>query len=466
MRSLKLLVRSRKDASALEHAVSKIIRDPFITVETLGGVRGERLCKSLEERLEPLTIAILGRGDAKCETIRAPPFSEILIAGARKVRNLTLSQLASLVSRGRAGIRMRSSWTGRAIALSRGLGRPLEEQPIHPEGDTFILYGGGASLVAALLGLDHRPGDAFVLYKTGEGIHVVYGGPKPAGALRFSRGRPEPEVLESQGSGRSMLSLDALVEENRRVIGVLEGFSKSLLEDAGYRRVIVPLSGGKDSAAALLLAVDVLGSENVAAVYVDTGIDFPENRSYALRIAERLGVELLEARADVDRGLLGGMPLPSPRNRWCTGRKLEALRRAVRSLAARGYQAIVVGDRDAESGRRSLRPPLRFDDTVGGLPVVAPLKYWGGAHVEVFLLARGLGLNPLYELGFVRTGCYLCFALRPSWELMILRSIGYYEQLARRHPEQSKLINRFLSVRLVGHDDEARGKTTSNNKEY
>ena len=466
MRSLKLLVRSRKDASALKHAISKIIGDPFIAVETLGGARGERLCRALEERLEPLTIAILGRGEAECGAIDAPPFSEVLIAGARKVRNLTLSQLASLVSRGRAGIRMRSSWTGRAIALSRGHGPLLEGQPVHPEGDSFILYGRGASLVATLLGLEHRPGDAFVLYKAGEGVHAVYGGPQPAGFLRFSRDRPEPEILEARGGRGSTFSLDTLVEENRRVVGVLEGFSKSLLAHAGFRRVIVPLSGGKDSAAALLLAVEALGSENVAAVYVDTGIDFPENRSYALRVAERLGVELVEARAGVDRGLLEGLPLPSPRNRWCTGRKLEALRRIVRGLAGRGYQAIVVGDRDAESGRRSLRPPLRFDDTMGGLPVVAPLKYWGGAHVEVLLLARGIGLNPLYELGFVRTGCYLCFALRPSWELMILRSIGYYERLARERPEQSKLINRFLSARLAGYWDETRGETKLNNKKY
>jgi len=212
--------------------------------------------------------------------------------------------------------------------------------------------------------------------------------------------------------------------------------------------VIVPWSGGKDSTAALLIAVKAFGRDRVRAIYVDTGIDFPENMEYVEEVSSKIGIDYIVERAYVDEGLLmEDMPMPSPDYRWCTGRKLEALRRAFRG-AARGKTIVVTGDRDAESGRRYKRPPARRDQETG-LPLLAPLKPWGGGHVQLYILSRGLPLNPLYEAGFYRIGCYICYSLR-SWEINVMKKAGVIDRILSRKPGHRKLIELFLDAKRKG----------------
>jgi len=51
---------------------------------------------------------------------------------------------------------------------------------------------------------------------------------------------------------------------------------------------------------------------------------------------------------------------------------------------------------------------------------VAPIKMWNVTHTQLYPLQNNIPLNPLYELGFYRLGCYICPALR-SWEIMIMK---------------------------------------------
>ena len=461
MRALKILVRGRKDASAVRHAVERIMRDPYVIVESLGGVRNSTLCRAAEDAAEPLSIVLLDRS-APPDCIIEKPLVETVHVRASKIRNMTLQSIVSAISLGRAGLRVRYSWRGSAPALGAYLGSPLEGEPIEPEGDSFILRGRGLDLLVSLTGAERAPskGRAGLLIKAGGGLHYLYTERHPSLVVRFPRAGRKPEVI-AQGSPVTGFSESELVSNSVDVLHLLEDLSLGILQGSGVRRAIVPLSGGKDSAVALVLASLVFGPENIVAVYVDTGIDFPENREYAEYIASRLGVELRIEHADVDKGLLlERLPLPTARNRWCTGRKLEALRRVISRLRTRGFEALITGDRDAESSRRSMRPPLRIDNSAG-LLVAAPLKYWSGAHVEAYLLMKGFRLNHLYNLGFVRTGCYLCFALRPSWEIRILENYGYFRELQKIKPEQAPLIERFLAA-VGGHDGRG-GEVQTNN---
>jgi 3'-phosphoadenosine 5'-phosphosulfate sulfotransferase (PAPS reductase)/FAD synthetase len=122
--------------------------------------------------------------------------------------------------------------------------------------------------------------------------------------------------------------------------------------------VFVPLSGGKDSSAALILAVKAFGAKRVTAVYVDMGVDFPHNSEYVRWLAAKLGVRLEVVRAPVlEELLLRGLPTHGA-GRWCTGLKLDALRSVLRELAQTASEpVVVVGDRDAESKSKSRRPP-------------------------------------------------------------------------------------------------------------
>ncbi|MCE4627729.1 MAG: phosphoadenosine phosphosulfate reductase family protein [Desulfurococcales archaeon] len=461
---LKILVRGRKDASAVKHAVRAIQKDPYITVESLGGVRGDKLCDLAHERAEPLTIVLLDRS-APPNCVVRKPLVETVRSSASKIRNLPLQSIVSLISRGRAGLRIRYSWYKGSILMSAHVGEPLESLEVTPEGDSFLLYSRGIEMVSRLTGIPSRvsPGEVAVLIKAGGGSHMLYGGREPSVKMRFARDSTKP-VVEYSNPPITGLSLDALLETNSGVLRELERISLEMLSREVRGRAVVPLSGGKDSSAALILAVKALGPDRVTAVYVDTGIDFDENREYAERLASRLGVELLTERADVDRGLIiERLPLPTAKNRWCTGRKLAALHRAIRRVASSARITIVVGDRDAESSKRSLRPPVRLDESLN-LPVVAPLKYWAGAHVETYLHLEGVEPNPLYLMGFLRLGCYLCFALRPSWELQLLLHSGYYKRVLRDKPEQAQLIKRFLGATLGEGLSSGRGeKARANN---
>ena len=61
---------------------------------------------------------------------------------------------------------------------------------------------------------------------------------------------------------------------------------------------IVGLSGGKDSTATLLIAIDRLGKQNVRAVFADTGNEHPETYAYLKYLEERLSIQVVRLRPD------------------------------------------------------------------------------------------------------------------------------------------------------------------------
>ncbi|OCX68252.1 hypothetical protein A6M27_13100 [Acidithiobacillus thiooxidans] len=61
---------------------------------------------------------------------------------------------------------------------------------------------------------------------------------------------------------------------------------------------IVGLSGGKDSTATLLIAIDRLGKENVQPVFADTGNEHPETYAYLEYLEESLGIHVVRLKPD------------------------------------------------------------------------------------------------------------------------------------------------------------------------
>lgn len=448
---LRILVPGRKDARAVEAMLEAFMPGWGAAVESLGGARGDRLLELLVGRMRPFTIALLGSREAwVAEEARreAPIFSEVLVTRAAKVRNNPLGVLHGLVSSARAAIRLKASWIGGGLLLAGRPGSLLEDLPLAPQGDSFLVYGQGARILSLFM-VRRIPGAA-ILYKAGGGKHLVYAGPRPMGEVYFHNGYGPPRARSYPGVPRERLSLESIVEHNQEVIGALEAHTLALLRGVGEPdTVIVPWSGGKDSTAALLVSVRAFGRDRVKAVYVDTGIDFPENLEYVEMVASRLGVDYTVKRANVDEGLLyEDMPMPDPDYRWCTGRKLDALREGFREVA-RGEVVVVTGDRDAESERRARRPLVRYDEKLG-YPVVSPLKLWSGAHVQAYILSQGIPLNSLYEKGFYRIGCYICFALR-GWEIEVMKRGGVLSRILSQRPGHKVLLDRFLELKRKGY---------------
>lgn len=453
---MKILVRSRKDASAVKHASERILGDRLLVVTSLGGKRGENLCKAIRDSVEPFTIVILGR-DENIECINnvlgSTPFTVAVKTRTRKPRNSTLEMLASTIAKAKAIMRT-ETWWDRTFIITRGKGAPLYRiaDLYTPETDSFLLWGKGLERLLSYTGYDFKPeaNSVGILFKQGQGKHRLYINSRTYTDILLPRDGRQPEPGGDAISGVSVktwASLEEMLRRNTPLIRLLEEHSLGLLEKTERRKAIVPVSGGKDSTASLLLAVKHFGPENVVAIYVDTGIDFPVNKEYVENITSRLGVELVTVKAGVDSGLTReGLPLPTPENRWCTGRKLAALASTAKRIAGNGKDyALIVGDRDAESPRRGKRGPLTLD-ILTGLERVAPIKYWSGAWTSLYILSEGLNLNPLYSEGFLRIGCYLCFSLRKSWERRILEEEGFYTRIMRVRPDLKTLISSFLET--------------------
>jgi NAD+ synthase len=75
------------------------------------------------------------------------------------------------------------------------------------------------------------------------------------------------------------------------VVSVITGFIRRQLEQTGFERLVVGVSGGVDSATVAHLAVHALGPDNVLAVRMPFRSSAAESETDALRVVEALGCD-------------------------------------------------------------------------------------------------------------------------------------------------------------------------------
>ena len=441
---IRILVRSRKDRDAVRACIERVVRDPEIEVVSLGGFRdSERIEKLLIQNIAPdrLNIVLSGREDEELfrEVLdRAPPNTVLYVVSAKKVRNLRIEHLAWEISRAKALFRNRVLWSTslESYVLEPGHGLVRVVESSDPATDVYLCTKPGCvDIMNSVTGLDR---ELYLVVRGLGGLAEVYYGPHRVAEVRIPDCFHSIELLKRVEPPDSYgLSLERVADANRGYIAMLESIARRFLERhcGDAKRVAVPWSGGKDSTAVLTLVRDVV--EHVVAVYVDTGVDFPENMEYVEELSTRLGVELIVERAPVREELEHGKPLPTHDNRWCTALKIGAILRAVKRA---GVSTVVVGDRDAESRARGLRPFVRVED---GIKYLYPIKLWSTLHVQIYLAYRNIPPNPLYEAGFYRIGCYVCPSLR-SWELIAMRRIRSYAVVSR-----SELFKKFVRMKAA-----------------
>lgn len=455
-----LFVRARKDAKALRATVEKYYSDWPIDVEALGGVRAaETLISAIMERRREgcLHVVMLGREDwSSADALEhATPLDVVVYRVPRsRVRNVRLSMLADMIVEALSSFTARVYWDFSLktyVASTKPLSRDQVMLSIPKASfvDVFLGIGLWRRLLELRCGM--RFGENPLIVRVGEGVgrHLVFQGPKAVAAIDF-----EVADLPSRRLAEDYEAVDvdvnSVLKASQPFLNVLVEWSKTLLrrafEELEPDTVVVPWSGGKDSTATLLLALEVVPRHLLQVVYVDTGTEFPQTHEYVETLARRLGVSVTRLYAGVDRELLSGSrPLPTHDNRWCTGLKLEALKRFL-SLQ-KGKKLVVVGDRGVESVKRSERTPFSQDTMIGVQDVyrVTPLKVWSALHVQLYLLSRGVNLHPLYSMGFYRVGCYMCPSLR-SWELYAMRESGIHNMLLRLS-RTAKIYRLFLEKR-------------------
>jgi 3'-phosphoadenosine 5'-phosphosulfate sulfotransferase (PAPS reductase)/FAD synthetase len=188
--------------------------------------------------------------------------------------------------------------------------------------------------------------------------------------------------------------------------------------------IVASFSGGKDSTA-LLIALQASGLP-FTAVFADTGWEHPLTLEYVDYVADKLGIVVHKV------GVPGGMVaraqtragFPTRMARWCTGElKVNPIRDFTRGLRASvGDTAGCVGVRADESAKRAGLAEL--DDDADGKQgwdgyVWRPLLRWDVLDVLTVIAKAGLKVNPLYQMGLDRVGCFPCiFASKAEVQTM------------------------------------------------
>jgi 3'-phosphoadenosine 5'-phosphosulfate sulfotransferase (PAPS reductase)/FAD synthetase/3'-phosphoadenosine 5'-phosphosulfate sulfotransferase len=445
--TLRVVVRGKKDADAVKAMLSRFYPEWSVEVVTLKGARSvEHALSQLESMGDStFTVVLLGREDEKLARELAdslPPTYVVHVVPRARVRNARIEMIAQELLRARARFRSMVWWNEDQQAYvfaARARGKLLTPEKPEPSYEPFLGLGRTNRVISKLVGR-YVPSNP-LLVRMEKNVHTIFSGPELVAKLHFRDDGLSPKVLEVHEFKGVEVSIDSLLRANRWVLEAYEKASMEFLKSLGdFDTIIVPWSGGKDSTAALILAMKLYGRKRVTALFTDTGTEFPQTVEYVERMSKVLGVKVYRAYAGVDQELEAGrMPMPTHDNRWCTGLKIAAGERALLELAS-GRTLVILGDRDAESPRRSARPPVRG---VGEIVFAAPLRFWSAAHVQLYIVAHGIPMNPLYEMGFYRIGCYMCPSLR-SWEVFVMAETPLYFRLLR-YP----IFRRFLNERLL-----------------
>lgn len=420
---LRIIVRSKRDADAIKAVIRKFYQGWNLSIGTLKGARSIDKAIDVLDRYRhsnEFIIVILGREDREIASkleLQTPLNFIVHTIPFAKVRNMRVEQLFYELELAKSRIRLTVTWDSvrKVFILQRG-GTPLEDLQFNPAFDVFFGLGEKTRTYLSTV-IGRRIGLNPLLVREFGGLHKVYCGPKKTGILKI----PD-EGIEPRGEGFSSevydIELGKLIEFNSHILKLYESISLEFLRK--FRdwtdTVVVPWSGGKDSTAALLLALKVFGSKKVTAVYADTGLEFPWTLEYVEMVSKLLSIKVYTIHVGLDKELKRGRNLPTHNNRWCTGLKINAIEKAVNEVA-QGNTLVVIGDRDAESERRGRRPLIKF--ITDNRLIVTPIKLWSAAHVQLYLTSNNIPLNPLYIIGFYRIGCYICPALR-SWEVYLM----------------------------------------------
>jgi NAD+ synthase (glutamine-hydrolysing) len=252
------------------------------------GVFDER--RYFEPGPSPALIEVGGRivGLTICEDIwfPGPPAAAEALAGAGLIVNASASPYhrGKGTQREREIVAARAAEVGAAIALCNTVGGQDElvfdghSVVVNERGETVAR---GAQFAEQLLvcdvdlppsGQERRPAEV----PGGMVAPVLAGLGVPEPDSRVPAALPEPLPEEAEIYEALKLGLCDYVEKN------------------GFKRVVLALSGGIDSALVALIAADALGPERVTCVVMPSPHSSEETQSDARRIASNLGVEVLE----------------------------------------------------------------------------------------------------------------------------------------------------------------------------
>lgn len=174
-------------------------------------------------------------------------------------------------------------------------------------------------------------------------------------------------------------------------------------------KILASFSGGKDSAVTAYLVKKALGK--VSLLFINTDIEYQETVDYIKEINEKhcdIFGKVIEAKSKNDfLALSKKLGPPSRIMRWCCStQKAAPANQYYSTLSTRVLS--FDGIRSEESNGRADYPREHQNTKLQKQYSAYPILNWTEIDVWLYVLWKNLPLNPLYEEGFARVGCWAC----------------------------------------------------------
>ncbi len=211
--------------------------------------------------------------------------------------------------------------------------------------------------------------------------------------------------------------MEKWVQANRGRFEEIEKEAISYIKEAcstyDRRDLLVSFSGGKDSTVTSDLVLRALNTAQIAHIFGDTTLEFPETLAYIKRFRKEHPKTLIMTAENKEKDFMELCRLigpPSRVMRWCcTIFKTGAITRKIQSMF-RGKDHIVTfyGIRRSESVSRSKYERESDSPKITKQTVISPIIDWYDSDIWLYLFTRKIDFNDAYRLGYTRVGCWCC----------------------------------------------------------
>ena len=205
-------------------------------------------------------------------------------------------------------------------------------------------------------------------------------------------------------------------------------------------KYLVSLSGGKDSTACLLWALDTLPKEDIIPYYIDTKWEHDAVYEYLDYLEEKLDIKIKRLESEGMEALSKRKKMmPNRVMRFCTENlKIKPAQEFYKTFQDKEIDFInIVGFRRDESLARANTESFSVIDEIKTL---YPVVYWDTQRIFDYHKEHKIDVNPLYKKGFKRVGCYPCI-YATKHELMLMED-KYVQRLRNLESEMREIVSK------------------------
>ncbi len=284
--------------------------------------------------------------------------------------------------------------------------------------------------------------EVIVLDRTGHPVSVGVSKMNASDMMAHNRGtavktrwKVTPE--DAPGPGKEA-GWNEFLEANKEVLSRRTSESVQFIKKVTSENdlpIAVSYSGGKDSLATLLLVLDA--GIRPSLLFVDTGLEFEETRRNVKKTAARYKLNLIvESAGDSFWKNLDHFGPPAKDFRWCCKTcKLGPATQLIQRNFPGGVLSFI-GQRAYESQQRAEKSRIWRNPWTPNQLAASPIQKWTAMHVWLYLLSKAADVNPLYEDGLERIGCFMC----PATDLAELARV---RQMAPEYERWQKYLDAY-----------------------